>query len=85
MGAVTPLLQIAAGQQANAIGKFNQSIANRNATIAEQEAAQQEKLTEFDIAKFNQSFEQMEGTTRVSLAKSGRIKWYCIKNFTIKC
>mgnify|MGYP000395056893 CR=1 FL=1 len=71
MGAVTPLLQIAAGQQANAIGKFNQSVANRNATIAEQEAAQQEKLTEFDIAKFNQSFEQMEGTTRVSLAKSG--------------
>ena len=57
MGAVTPLLQIAAGQQANAIGKFNQSVANRNATIAEQEAAQQEKLTEFDIAKFNQSFE----------------------------
>ena len=71
MGAVTPLLQIATGQQANAIGKFNQSVANRNATIAEQEAANQEKLTEFDIAKFNQSFEQMEGTTRVSLAKSG--------------
>jgi hypothetical protein len=65
------VFDIQAGKQANALGKYNQSVQNRNALVKEQEAAAIEKQTEFDIAKFNQSFEQMEGTTRVSLAKSG--------------
>jgi len=61
---------LAAGQ-ASSIGKFNQAVANRNAQIAEQEAEAQKKLTEFDIAKFNQSFERLEGETKVSTLKSG--------------
>jgi len=71
MGAVTPLLQIAAGQQANAIGKYNQDVSNRNATVAEQEAAQIEKQKEFDIARFDQKFVQLQGETKTSIYKSG--------------
>jgi chromosome segregation ATPase len=58
-------------QQQGAIGKYNQSIQNRNAQIAEQEAAQIEKQLEFDIGKFNQQFEKLEGTQIVNTAKSG--------------
>ena len=58
-------------QQQGAIGKYNQSIQNRNAQIAEQEAAQMEKQLEFDIGKFNQQFEKLEGTQIVNTAKSG--------------
>ena len=34
------VFDIAAGQQAKAIGKFNQSVQNRNAQISEQEGEQ---------------------------------------------
>jgi hypothetical protein len=54
-----------------AAGKYNQSVQNRNAEIAEQEAAQLEKQLEFDIARFDQQFQQVQGQTNVSLAKSG--------------
>lgn len=62
---------VAAARQASAIGKYNQAIQNRNAQIAEQEAAQLEKQLEFDIARFDQQFQQLQGQTNVSLAKSG--------------
>jgi hypothetical protein len=58
-------------KQQGAIGKYNQAIQNRNAQIAEQEAAQMEKQLEFDIGKFNQQFEKLEGTQIVNTAKSG--------------
>ena len=64
-------LGLAQYQQQGAIGKYNQSIQNRNAQIAEQEAAQMEKQLEFDIGKFNQQFEKLEGTQIVNTAKSG--------------
>ena len=60
-----------AARQASAIGSFNQSVAERNATIAEQEAEAQKNLTEFNISKFNQSFEKFQSTTKVSILKSG--------------
>jgi hypothetical protein len=53
---VSAVTTVAGIKQAGAIGKFNQSVANRNAQIAEQEAAQIEKQKEFDIAKFDQQF-----------------------------
>ena len=68
---VGPIMSVAAASSANQIGKFNQKVANRNALIAEQEAAAQAKLTEFNIAKFNQSFEKFQSTTKVSILKSG--------------
>jgi archaellin len=58
-------------QQQGAAGKYNQAVSNRNAQIAEQEAAQLEKQLEFDIARFDQQFQQLQGQTNVSLAKSG--------------
>ena len=68
---VGPIASVAAASSANEIGKFNQKVANRNAIIAGQEAAAQAKLTEFNIAKFNQSFEKFQSTTKVSILKSG--------------
>ena len=68
---VGPVMSVAAASSANEIGKFNQKVGNRNALIAEQEAAAQAKLTEFNIAKFNQSFEKFQSTTKVSILKSG--------------
>ena len=68
---VGPALSLVAAKQASDIGKFNQSVANRNAVIAKQEAEAQAKLTEFNIAKFNQSFEKFQSTTKVATLKSG--------------
>lgn len=68
---IGPVMSVAAARSANQIGKFNQKVANRNALIAEQEAAAQAKLTEFNIGKFNQSFEKFQSTTKVSILKSG--------------
>jgi hypothetical protein len=66
------VFDIAAGQQAKAIGKFNQSVQNRNAQIAEQEGEQIEKrLEEFDIPKFEQQFAQLQGETKTKILKSG--------------
>lgn len=65
------VFDIAAAQQASAIGKYNQAIQNRNAVIKEQEAAQAEKQLDFDIAQFNKQFEKLEGTQIVNTLKSG--------------
>jgi valyl-tRNA synthetase len=65
------VFDIAAGQAANAAGKYNQAVQNRNAQIAEQESAQLEKQNEFDIARFDQQFQQLEGQTKVASLKSG--------------
>jgi len=65
------VFDIAAGQQANALGKYNQSVQNRNALVKEQEAAAIEKQTEFDIARFDQQFSQLQGQTKVATLKSG--------------
>ena len=68
---VGPILSVAAASSANQIGKFNQSVANRNALVAEQEAAATAKLTQFNIQKFNQSFEKLQSQSKVSTLKSG--------------
>ena len=68
---VGPVLSVAAASSANEIGKFNQDVANRNALVAEQEAAAIAKLTQFNIQKFNQSFEKLQSQSKVSTLKSG--------------
>jgi hypothetical protein len=65
------VFDIAAGQAANAAGKYNQAVQNRNAQIAEQESAQIEKQKEFDIAKFDQQFVQLQGQTKTRVLFSG--------------
>ena len=65
------VFDIAAGSQANVLGKYNQSVSNRNALVKEQEAKAIKKQTEFDIAKFDQQFTQLQGQTKVATYKSG--------------
>jgi len=62
---------IIAGRQASATGKYNQAIQNRNAQVAEQEAEQIEKQKEFDIAKFDKQFTQLQGQTKTRILFSG--------------
>jgi hypothetical protein len=62
---------IVQAQQQNAIGKYNQSIQNRNAQIADQEAAAIEKQTEYKLGQFNKDYERFVGRTTVSTAKAG--------------
>ena len=65
------VFDIAAAQQISALGKYNQSVQNRNAKIKEQEVEAIKKQTEFDIARFDQQFERLTGRTKVATLKSG--------------
>tara|TARA_R100000908_G_C3659113_1_gene87208 strand:- start:96 stop:581 length:486 start_codon:yes stop_codon:yes gene_type:complete len=65
------VFDIAAAQQASALGKYNQSMMNRNAQVKEQEAQAIKQQTEFDIAKFDRSYQQLVGQTKVASAVSG--------------
>jgi len=58
-------------QQQGAAGKFNQSVQNRNAQIAEQEAAQMQKQLEFDLGRFDKQFIQVQGQTTTRILKTG--------------
>ena len=58
-------------KQQGAIGKFNQSVNERNAAVYEDQAYQIEQKAEFDIAQFQKNFRKIEGETTVALAKSG--------------
>ena len=53
------------------IGKYNQSVQERNAKVLEGQADQIEAKAEFDIAQFEKNFSKIEGETTVALAKSG--------------
>jgi hypothetical protein len=65
------VFDIAAAQQASAMGKFNQAVYNRNAKIKEQEAQAIAQQTEFDIQRFDKSYQQLVGSTKVAAAVSG--------------
>lgn len=69
--AVTAVTAVAAARQASAAGKYNQDIANRNAEIKEQEAEIIEQQKEFDITKFDQQFEKLQGETKTKILFSG--------------
>tara|TARA_B100001142_G_scaffold321944_1_gene369456 strand:- start:142 stop:594 length:453 start_codon:yes stop_codon:yes gene_type:complete len=69
--AVVGALGAAQYQQQGAIGKYNQGVNNRNALVAEQEAIAIEKQTEFNLAKFDKQFSQLQGQTKVATLKSG--------------
>jgi|TARA_R100000501_G_C2575613_1_gene80841 hypothetical protein len=53
------------------IGKYNQSVHERNANVLEGHADQIEKKAEFDIAQFEKNFNKIEGEVIVDLVKSG--------------
>lgn len=62
---------VLAGRQASAAGKYNQAVQNRNAEVAEQEVQQIENQKEFDIAKFDEQFLQLQGQTKTRILFSG--------------
>ena len=69
--AVVGAIGAAQYQQQGAIGKYNQAVANRNAQVAEQEAERLEQQLEFDLARFDQQFLQLQGQTKTRILKSG--------------
>ena len=69
--AVVGAIGAAQYQQQGAIGKYNQAVANRNAQVAEQEAQRLEQQLEFDLARFDQQFAQLQGQTKTRILKSG--------------
>ena len=71
MGWVTAVTSVAAARQASANGKYNQGVEERNATVYKQEIEQLEKQKEFDIARFDQQFVQLQGQTKTAIYKSG--------------
>ena len=67
----TAIMGAAQYQAQGKIGKYNQSVQNRNAQVLEGQATQIEQKAEFDIAQFQKDFRKLEGETTVALAKSG--------------
>jgi|GEM_PF-700848 phosphate-selective porin len=64
-------MSVVQAKQQSAIGKFNQSVQNRNAEIAEQEGGVIDKQTEFKLGQFNKDYQKFVGKTTVSTAKAG--------------
>lgn len=69
--AVSVGTSVIGARQASANGKFNQSVANRNAAIKEQEVEAIEAKKELDIARFEKQFERLEGETITKISTSG--------------
>ena len=69
--AVVGAIGAATYKQQGKIGKFNEAVGNRNAQVLEAEAEQIEKKTEFDIARFDESYQKLVGQAEVAFAKSG--------------
>ena len=69
--AVVAAIGVAQYKQQGAIGKYNQAVQNRNAKIAEQEKERLEEQLEFDLAKFDEQFLQLQGQTKTRILKSG--------------
>ena len=70
-GAVVAALGAAQIQQQGAVGKYNQSIANRNAQVKEQEAQILDDKLNLELSQFDKSFRKLQGTQVVQTLKSG--------------
>ena len=70
-GVASAATSVAAARQASAAGKYNQAIQNRNAQVKEQEGQLIERQAEFDIARFDEQFAQLQGQTRTRILFSG--------------
>ena len=60
-----------AAEAANAAGKYNQQIQLRNAEVAIQEKNRLQERNEFDLARFDQQFLQLQGETETAILTSG--------------
>ena len=62
---------IVAGRQASAVGSYNKAIADRNFRVKVQEAERIQQQKEFDLARFDQKFSQLQGQTKTAVLTSG--------------
>ena len=62
---------IIAGRQASAVGAYNKAIADRNFRVKVQEAERIQQQKEFDLARFDQKFSQLQGQTKTAVLTSG--------------
>ena len=62
---------IVAGRQASAVGAYNKAIADRNFRVKVQEAERIQQQKEFDLARFDQKFAQLQGQTKTAVLNSG--------------
>ena len=65
------VFDIQAAEAANAAGKYNQQIQLRNAEVAIQEKNRLQERNEFDLARFDQQFLQLQGETETAILASG--------------
>lgn len=68
---IAPTVSLIQAKNATEIGKFNQRVFNRNALVAEQEAERIKQKLNFDIARFDDQFLQLQGSTKTRILKSG--------------
>ena len=80
----TVVLGYAQYKQQGAAGKYNQSIQNRNAEIADQEAVAIEKQKEFDIARFDKNFAQLQSQTTTRILKTHRLQEFLMNFIKLK-
>jgi len=69
--AVVGALGAAQIQQQGAIGKYNQSVANRNALVKEQEGKILDDKLNLELSQFDKKFKQLQGSQVVQTLKSG--------------
>jgi len=62
---------VIAGRQASAVGAYNKAIADRNFRVKVQEAERIQQQKEFDLARFDQQFSQLQGQTKTNVLFSG--------------
>jgi len=62
---------VIAGRQASAVGSYNKAIADRNFRVKVQEAERIEQQKQFDLARFDQKFSQLQGQTKTAVLTSG--------------
>ncbi len=58
-------------KQQGAVGKYNQSISNRNALVKEQEAQILDDKLNLELSQFDKKFRQLQGSQVVQTLKSG--------------
>jgi len=60
-------------QQAGQLGKYNQSVANRNADIKEQSNQILDSKLDLDLARFDQELKKLISSQKVTTAASGAV------------
>ena len=60
-------------QQAGAMGKFNQSVENRNALVKEQNNNILDSKLDLELARFEEDLKKLIATQQVNVAKSGAV------------